>query len=92
MSIYVRKSLSKSVNCIQVFNTAKECLKWYSENISDIIPLNKIDHVFVPDLTMIAMENAGCITYDDKFLDPSQSSNDNTYFNMLIAHELYIFI
>jgi aminopeptidase N len=88
MSVFVRRSLSKSVNSFQIFKIAKECLKWYLENISDVMPINKIDHVFVPDLKSIAMENVGCFTYDDKFLDSSQSANDNAYFHMIIAHEL----
>lgn len=88
MSIYVRKSLSKSVNGFKIFNIAKECLNWYLNIISDVMPINKIDHVFVPDLKTVAMENVGCITYNDKFLDQSQSANDNTYFYMIIAHEL----
>lgn len=86
-NIYCRASYLKQLDSFNIFKTAKLALGWFKEHFS-VAPENKYDFVFVPGLKMIAMENYGCITFDDKFLDPTQTSIKNSYFHYLIVHEL----
>jgi hypothetical protein len=56
--------------------------------LTNNIPYKKFDFVFVPELKIVAMENVGCITFDDKFIEPNRTSVENTYFHSIIVHEL----
>lgn len=88
MSIYARKSLETEVDCFAILKTARETFKWFNDTITKVMPYKKIDHVLVPKLKLKAMENVGCITYDDGFIAKTQTPNQVAYFHMLIAHEM----
>jgi hypothetical protein len=88
MAIFVRASQEKNLDSFSIFKTTKDVLKWFRENLTSAMPYKKIDHVFIPDFKPVAMENVGCITYNDSFLDPTQTILESSYFHMIIAHEL----
>lgn len=85
--LYCRGFIEKAVDPFNIFKTAKETLKWFRENLTSFQPFEKFDLVFVPNFKQIAMENVGCITFDDKFLEPVQTPVETAYFHSLIAHE-----
>jgi hypothetical protein len=88
MRIYVTKKNQDGEEYESIFEIAKHCLGYFKSLVSDKIPFGKQDFVFVPHLDMIAMENVGCITFDEKFLDQNQSRVEKDYFHSLISHEL----
>jgi hypothetical protein len=77
-----------------IFQLTEEILIWFQKNIlpenSKFLgsPDDKIDLIFVPDLEIEAMENVGCITFDEGFINPHASPNEKLYFYYIIAHEL----
>ena len=53
-------------------------------------PFDKIDSIFCPDYSMGAMENVGCITYNDDMIQRDESMTEirqEKIFN-IIAHEI----
>ena len=88
MTIYCRSSIYKSADCFSIFKTAKNVFLWFKENLTSNIPMDKLSLVFLPNLKPCAMENHGCITFNDDFLEPSHTSNYYTYINSIIAHEI----
>lgn len=70
---------------------AVKCLEYYEDYFGIPYPLEKCDHIALPDFASGAMENWGCITYREQALLVDQ---DNTTLAMkqrvatVIAHEL----
>lgn len=88
MAIYCRSSISKSPDCFSIFQTTKNVLLWFKENLTSSLGLNKLDLVFLPKLKPRAMENHGCFTFNDNFLELSHTTNYLTFFHSIIAHEI----
>lgn len=88
MNIYCRSSVNKDIDVFSIFRTAKNVLLWFKENLTSTIPTQKLDLVFLPNLKPCAMENHGCITFNDNFLDNTHTVNFHTYFNSIIAHQI----
>jgi len=51
------------------FDVAIKCIEFYEEFFSTPYPFGKLDHVFVADYNMGAMENVGCILYTDNYIE-----------------------
>ena len=88
MKIYCPKHSEHSEEFENIFKIARSSLKYFKNLFDMNIPFGKQDFVFVPHLDMVAMENVGCITFDEKFLEPNQSLLERDYFYSLITHEL----
>ena len=88
INIYCRKTMLNSFDGFSIRTTGRMALDWFKENLTNNIPYKKFDFVFVPELKIVAMENVGCITFDDKFIEPNRTSVENTYFHSIIVHEL----
>lgn len=72
-------------------NTAIEVTEFFNEYFDTPYPLDKCDHVALPDFSSGAMENWGLITYREVALlvDPATTStNAKEYAATVIAHEL----
>ena len=63
--IFVRQSLQENVRKDMIFGTSKTTISFFQKSFGQRFPFNKVDHVFVPDYKFNAMENVGCITYND---------------------------
>jgi aminopeptidase N len=50
------------------FYVASKGIAWYEECFSTLYPFGKLDHVFVADYNMGAMENVGCIIYTETYI------------------------
>ena len=51
------------------FDSANKCIDFYEDFFSTPFPFNKLDHVFVADYNMGAMENVGCVLYTDTYIE-----------------------
>ena len=73
-----------------VFGTTKTTVDFFQKSFGQRFPFSKIDHVFVPDYKYSAMENVGCITYnDEKFFGQKELPLPMlTFFSVVIQHEL----
>ena len=68
MRIYVRQSCLGDVNQEDMF-TATQCgITFYEEFFGRKYPFRKYDQVFVPEHAAGAMENVGCVTYNEAYL------------------------
>jgi aminopeptidase N len=68
MRIYARLSLLESVNHKLMFDVTIGGMKFYKEFFGVAYPFNKYDQVFVPEHNYGAMENVGCVTYNETYL------------------------
>ena len=92
MRVYCRKSLKNYVAKIsdKWFRVTKASIRYYQDMFDQPYPFDKIDSIFCPDYSMGAMENVGCITYNDDYV--ARDSNYTEYkqqniFNT-VAHEV----
>ena len=88
--IFVRRSLKDNMRKELVFGTTKHSIDFYSKSYGKRFPFSKCDHVFVPDYLFGAMENIGCIVYnDERFCSSKEMSVPQlTYFSITVQHEL----
>ena len=92
MRVYCRRSLKNYTAKISEkwFRVTKASIRYYQEMFDQPYPFDKIDSIFCPDYSMGAMENVGCITYNDDYI--ARDSHFTKYkqqniFNT-VAHEI----
>ena len=68
MRIYARKTMMKEVNHVDMFHCTQVGITHYTEMFGKGYPFSKYDQVFVPEHNAGAMENVGCVTYNETFL------------------------
>ena len=68
MRIYARKSIIGDCNFDEMFNVTQAGIKFYSKFFGQEYPFNKYDQIFVPEHNFGAMENVGCVTYNEGYL------------------------
>ena len=52
-------------------------ISFYEELFSTPYPFAKLDQVFIPDYNMGAMENVGCVIYNDAYVEREELFPDN---------------
>ena len=90
MSCYCRESLSVYLKeqADGIFELTKEVLKFYETFFDYPYPFSKYDTIFSPEFLFYAMENAGAVTFDDKYLWREKVTLDRAIErSVLIAHE-----
>ncbi len=68
MRIYARKSIIGECNFDEMFKVTQAGIKFYSVFFGAEYPFNKYDQIFVPEHNFGAMENVGCVTYNEGYL------------------------
>lgn len=68
MRLYARKSLKQEINHEEMFLVTSVGMKFYNDLFGKPYPFNKYDQVFVPEHNYGAMENVGCVTYNETYL------------------------
>ena len=90
MRIWARKSLTASVNAPEFFKVTMAGIEYYTEFFGQPFPFSKYDQVFAPEFNAGAMENVGCVTYNEGYLfrgqEPTRSQMES--FSITILHEL----
>jgi aminopeptidase N len=66
--IHARKSMAKFVDAENLFNIFKKGISFYVEYFDHPYPYSKYGQIFVPDLPMNAIENAGAVTFHEMYL------------------------
>ena len=92
MRVYCRKSLTKYAEKMKedVFRVTKASIRFYEKIFDTPYPFDKLDSVFCPDYAMGAMENVGCITYNDDYIERDEHFTRYRKENIFntIAHEI----
>lgn len=92
MRLFCRKSLEKYVVKIRDdwFRVTRAGIDFYEQIFSTKYPFGKFDQVFAPDFDAGAMENVGCVTYRDEYVQRdevyTQDRRENIYNTIL--HEI----
>ena len=70
ITLYARASMFQYAerDAPEIFEITKNGLDFYEKSFGRKYPFSKYDHVFVPEFNMGAMENPGCITYNETYL------------------------
>ena len=54
-------------------------IKYYNELFGAEYPFGKYDQVFIPEHSCLAMENVGCVTYNETYLFRGQTPSASKY-------------
>lgn len=68
MRIYARQTLVQVVNHEEMFNVTESGMEFYKDFFGEPYPFRKYDQVFVPEHNYGAMENVGCVTYNENYM------------------------
>ncbi len=78
LGLYARRSMERYLEdqSPEIFQITTEGLDFYGEMFARSYPFAKYDQVFVPEYNSGAMENVGCVTYNEAYLfrDPATES------------------
>ena len=81
MRIYARKSLMEDVKKYSkdMFMWTEVGIKYYNELFGEKYPFGKYDQVFIPEHSSLAMENVGCVTYNETYLFRGENLSATKY-------------
>lgn len=70
MRLFARRSMERYLadQAAEIFEITGQGLDFYGELFSQPYPFAKYDQVFVPEYNSGAMENVGCVTYNEAYL------------------------
>lgn len=87
--LFVRQSLKENARDKFMFGVTKGTIDFFQKSYGQRYPFSKVDHVLAPDYKYGAMENVGCITYNDGRLGAKELSVPlMTWYVTVIQHEL----
>lgn len=69
MRIFARKSMMKYVDTEEFFKISMAGMDYYKDFFGCDYPFSKYDQLYVPEFNCGAMENVGCVTYTENYLD-----------------------
>lgn len=92
MRLYCRKSLTKYAEKMKDdwFRVTKASIRYYEKMFDQPYPFDKLDSIMCPDYAMGAMENVGCITYNDDYVQRDENFTRYKQENIFntVAHEI----
>ncbi|MGH2723100.1 MAG: aminopeptidase N [Actinomycetota bacterium] len=65
LGLYCRRSLAEHLDHGEMFEITKQSFEFFERVFEYPYPFAKYDQVFVPEYTAGAMENAGCVTFNE---------------------------
>jgi aminopeptidase N len=72
LGVYCRQSMKEWVEAEYMMDVTTKGVKFYEEKFGVGFPFDKYDQIYTPEYNMGAMENAGCVTYNEKYIFRSQ--------------------
>ncbi|QGF23847.1 aminopeptidase N [Raineyella fluvialis] len=72
LGLWCRASLAQHLDADALFDTTKRGLDHYHQLFGFPYPWGKYDQLFAPEYNIGAMENPGCITFNEKYLFTSR--------------------
>ncbi len=89
LGLHVRRSLAKHLDADELFEVTRQSFDFYHRLFEVPYPFGKYDQVFCPEYEVGAMENPGCVKFDDKFIYRSRVTDDERALRAtVIAHEM----
>ena len=68
LGIFCRKSLAPYLDADNIFDVTKRGFAFFEEEFDCEYPFEKYDQIFTPEYNMGAMENAGCVTFNEVYV------------------------
>src|SRR5919204_1493891 len=68
LGIFCRQSLSQYLDSDEIFTVTKQGLDFYGQAYRFPYPFQKYDQLFVPEFSAGAMENIGCVTFNEAMI------------------------
>ncbi|MDO5719543.1 MAG: aminopeptidase N [Actinomycetaceae bacterium] len=68
LKAYCRQSLAQYFDSADIFAITRQGLDFYHKHYALTYPWGKYDQVFVPEYNLGAMENPGCVTFNEHFI------------------------
>ena len=68
MGLYCRESLAPHLDADELFTITRQGLDFFTEEFDYPYPFTKYDQLFVPEFNFGAMENPGCITFNERMV------------------------
>ena len=75
LGIYVRASLFEFMDADYVFETTRQGFGYFEDKFGYPYPFAKYDQLFVPEFNAGAMENAGAVTFAERYVFRSKVTN-----------------
>jgi len=89
LGLYCRESLAPHLDPDEILTVTRQGLRFFTEEFDYPYPFDKYDQLFVPEFNFGAMENPGCITFNEHMVyrsrvtDAAREARANT-----ILHEM----
>jgi aminopeptidase N len=68
LGLYCRQSLAQYLDPEEIFELTRQGLDFFEQRFGYPYPFGKYDQLFVPEFSAGAMENAGCVTFNENYL------------------------
>ncbi|CAN7382589.1 aminopeptidase N [Knoellia sp. LjRoot47] len=68
LGIFCRKSLTQFLDADNLFDLTKRGFEFFEAEFDQPYPFEKYDQIFTPEYNMGAMENAGCVTFNEMYV------------------------
>jgi aminopeptidase N len=68
LGLYVRRSLAQHLEADELFELTKQGFEFFERAFDYPYPFDKYDQVMVPEFNSGAMENAGCVTFNESYV------------------------
>ncbi|GAC1491028.1 MAG: aminopeptidase N [Pseudarthrobacter sp.] len=90
LGVFARKSLMQYLDADNIFELTRQGFEFFEAQFGVAYPFEKYDQLFVPEFNAGAMENAGCVTFNDEAYTPRSRKTDAWYRNRAntILHEM----
>ena len=91
MGWHARRSLAAELerDLPELRRVTEVCFDHYAKIFTEPYPFDSYDQVFVPELNWGAMENPGCVTFNEQWLPRERVTDDDRRLRaMVIAHEM----
>ncbi|MFW5469779.1 aminopeptidase N [Knoellia sp. CPCC 206435] len=89
LGIFCRRSLTQFLDADNLFDLTKKGFAFFEAEFDQPYPFEKYDQVFTPEYNMGAMENAGCVTFNEMYVFRSRVTESIVERRALtVLHEL----
>ena len=68
LGVYCRRSLAEHLDAEAILEVTRQGFDWYHDAFDYRYPFDKYDQLFVPEFNVGAMENAGCVTFSERYI------------------------
>jgi aminopeptidase N len=89
LGIYCRQSLAHYLDPEEIFAITRDGFDFFERRFGHAYPFGKYDQLYVPDFSAGAMENAGCVTHNERMLFRSRVTDaERMHRAETILHEM----